>query len=478
MSRHPISSITINDLVVASGVSASIHGDTSICISGISQDSRSLHKGDLFCCVRGDTFDGHEYASEAITNGAVALLVDKHDDSVPVEIVQIEVADVRAVLGNVAAAAFEFPARSLMLVGITGTNGKTTTAAILQSILNASGRSTEVIGTLSGVHTTPEAIDAHALLRKFLDAGTRAVVMEVSSHALVQNRVGGLVFDVAVFTNLSQDHLDFHGTQEDYFAAKAKLFDPSRARKGVVNIDDSHGRRLNDAQPIAMTPFSRDDADDVTVAIGHVGFRWRGIAIEVPIGGDFTVINTLAAITTADLLGVSLEDIRIGCASVASVPGRFEVVPNDAGFDVIVDFAHTPEGLDGLLRGVRNLTQGKLIAVFGCGGDRDVAKRPRMGSIAAALADEVIVTSDNPRGEKPEMIISSIISGISEPATTVRAIVNRAEAIESAINTARRGDIVVIAGKGHEKTQEINGVLTPFNDIEVATVALQNRKGD
>ena len=478
MSRHPISSITINDLVVASGVSASIHGDTSIRISGISQDSRLLQKGDLFCCVRGDTFDGHEFVAQAIDKGAVALLVDKHDDSVPIEIVQIEVADVRAVLGNVAAAAFEFPARSLMLVGITGTNGKTTTAVILQSILNASGRSTEVIGTLSGVHTTPEAIDAHALLRTFLDAGTQAVVMEVSSHALVLNRVGGLVFDIAVFTNLSHDHLDFHGTQEAYFAAKAKLFDPSLARRGVVNIDDSHGRRLIDAQPIAMTPFSRDDADDVTVTIGHVGFTWRGIAIEVPIGGDFTVINTLAAITTADLLGVSLEDIRIGCAAVASVPGRFEVVPNDAGFDVIVDFAHTPEGLDGLLRGVRNLTRGRVIAVFGCGGDRDVAKRPRMGSIAAALADEVIVTSDNPRGEKPEMIISSIISGISEPTTTVRAIVNRAEAIESAINTARRGDIVVIAGKGHEKTQEIDGVLTPFNDIEVATVALQNRKGD
>jgi UDP-N-acetylmuramoyl-L-alanyl-D-glutamate--2,6-diaminopimelate ligase len=227
-----------------------------------------------------------------------------------------------------------------------------------------------------------------------------------------------------------------------------------------------------------MTAFSRHDATDIVVAIDQVAFMWRGTAITVSLGGDFSVINAIAAITAAEVLGISVEQMKSGCSNVKAVPGRFEIVPNNAGIDVIVDFAHTPDGLDGLLRSVRELSDGNIFLVFGCGGERDLAKRPRMGEIAARLADEVIVTSDNPRGEIPETIISSIISGISEPATTVRAIVNRADAIESAITDARRGDIVVIAGKGHEKTQEINGVLTPFSDVEVARVALQNRKGD
>ena len=478
MARHSTPTLSISDLVASSGVDAVIHGDGSLLVSGISQDSRSIQPGDLFCCVRGDRFDGHEFVNQAVDNGAVAVLVQRRDISIPAHIAQIEVVNVREALGYLASAMFGFPARSLSLVGITGTNGKTTTAAILQSILEAAGRKTEVIGTLSGIHTTPEAIDIQALLRRYLDEGVQAVVMEVSSHALAQYRTNGLVFDVVVFTNLGHDHLDFHGTQEAYFAAKARLFDATLARHGVVNLDDSFGRRLNDGQSIPMVQFSRRDVDDVFVAIDHVAFRWNDTRIEVPIGGDFSVINALAAITTADVLGVSNEDIKAGCSLVKSVPGRFEAVPNDAGIDVVVDFAHTPDGLEGLLRSVGQLTSGRIVVVFGCGGERDLSKRPLMGAIAATLADEVIVTSDNPRGEDPEMIISSIISGISDSSAAVRTIVNRADAIESAINSARRGDIVVIAGKGHEKTQDINGVLIPFSDVEVATEALKNRKGD
>ena len=478
MSRHAISSVLVSELIAASGVRALFHNDDTIVVTGISQDSRDIKPGDLFCCVRGQTFDGHRYVDQAIENGAVAVLLEEKISSVPDHVVQIEVANVRQVLGHVAAAAFGFPCRSLSLIGITGTNGKTTTAAILGSILQASGRKTEIIGTLSGVHTTPEAIDLQATLRRFVDAGARCVVMEVSSHALAQFRVDGAIFDVVVFTNLGHDHLDFHGTQEAYFAAKARLFDSSLARHGVVNIDDPHGQLLCDVGSIPMTGFSRSDASNIVVSIDSVSFLWNGVVLTVPIGGDYSVINAIAAVTAARVMDVPMGDIQRGCALVQPVPGRFESVPNDDGIDVIVDFAHTAEGLEGLLSSARTLTSGELLVVFGCGGDRDHAKRPLMGSVAASLADVVIVTSDNPRGEIPEAIISEILAGISGQKAEVRAIVNRAEAIESAINSARRGDIVVLAGKGHEKTQEINGELIPFSDVETATLALRNRKGD
>lgn len=477
MSRHAISPITVSELIAVSGIEARRHNDASTVVSGLSQDSRNIKPGDLFCCIRGRTFDGHRYIDQAIENGAVAVLLEERNSSIPSNIAQIEVADVRRILGHVASAAFGFPTRSLSLVGITGTNGKTTTAAILGSILQASGRKTGTIGTLSGVHTTPEAIDLHAALRGFADDGTRCVVMEVSSHALAQFRVDGLIFDVSLFTNLGHDHLDFHETQEDYFAAKARLFDPSLTRHAVVNIDDLHGQLLRDICAVPMTTFSRADATDVVVEIDKVSFKWNDVALTVPIGGAFSVINAIAAVTAARVLDIPMGDIRQGCALVQPVPGRFESVPNDRGIQVIVDFAHTAEGLEGLLVSVRALARERILLVFGCGGERDVAKRPLMGSVAASLADVVFVTSDNPRGENPKAIISDVVAGISAPNADVRAIVNRAEAIESAINGARHGDIVVIAGKGHEKTQEINGALIPFSDFETATAALRNRKG-
>ena len=478
MSRHSISSLTVHELIEASGIPALVQGNASVAVSGISQDSREIQTGDLFCCIRGQKFDGREFISMAIRNGAVAVLTEEEIADIPEHIAQITVENVREALGQIASAAFGFPSRSLSVVGITGTNGKTTTAAILASILRASGQTTEIIGTLSGVHTTPEAIDLQAMLRRFVDDGVSSVVMEVSSHALAQYRVNGIMFDVAIFTNLGHDHLDFHGTQEGYFAAKARLFHPDLARHGVVNVDDPHGQLLDDVGAIAITSFSVNDAIDVFIGIDKVSFRWHDLAISVPIGGSYSVVNAVAAAAAAEVMRISPTDIERGCASVAAVPGRFESVPNECGFEVIVDFAHTAEGLEGILSSVRTLTKERVLLVFGCGGERDVAKRPLMGAVAAELADVVIVTSDNPRGEDPEAIISSIMAGITGPNTDVRAIVNRADAIESAIYGARRGDIVVIAGKGHEKTQEINGVLIPFSDVEIATEALQNRKGD
>ena len=478
MSRHSISSITVHELIETSGLQALVHGDASIVVTGMSQDSREIQTGDLFCCVRGQKFDGREFISMAIRNGAVAILVEEKISDIPEHIAQIEVENVREAIGPLASVAFGFPSRSLSIVGITGTNGKTTTAAILASILRVSGRTTEIIGTLSGAHTTPEAIDLQAMLSRFVDTGVDSVVMEVSSHALAQHRVNGIVFDIAIFTNLGHDHLDFHGTQEDYFSAKARLFHPTLALRGVVNVDDPHGQLLLDVGAIPMTAFSVMDASDVSIGIDKVSFHWHNIAISVPLGGSYSVVNAIAAAAAAEVMEVSATNIEHGCASVDSVPGRFESVPNDRGFEVIVDFAHTAEGLEGILSSVRTLTQGRILLVFGCGGERDAAKRPRMGAVAAALADVVIVTSDNPRGEDPEAIISEVMVGISGSKTDVRAIVNRADAIESAIIDARRGDIVVVAGKGHEKTQEINGVLIPFSDVETATLALQNRKGD
>ncbi|MEY3266243.1 MAG: hypothetical protein RJA15_689 [Actinomycetota bacterium] len=277
MSRHSISSITVHELIEMSGLQGLVSGDSGMVVTGISQDSREIQTGDLFCCVRGQKFDGREFISMAIRNGAVAILVEERISDIPEHIAQIEVEDVREAIGPLASAAFGFPSKSLSIVGITGTNGKTTTAAILASILRVSGRTTEIIGTLSGVHTTPEAIDLQAMLARFVDTGVDSVVMEVSSHALAQYRVNGIVFDLAIFTNLGHDHLDFHGTQEDYFAAKARLFHPTLALHGVVNVDDPHGQLLLDVGAIPITAFSVTDASNVSIGIDNCNLgtnRW------------------------------------------------------------------------------------------------------------------------------------------------------------------------------------------------------------
>ncbi len=476
MARHSVSPLTVDSLVMHADIAASIVGDKKAVFSGITQDSRNVEPGDILCCIRGELFDGHQFIPEAVTRGAVAVLVDHFDDSIESSVVQIVVPDVRPVLGRVASAAFRHPASSLKMIGITGTNGKTTTASILGSLLTNHGGSVHVMGTLTGARTTPESIDLHAQLRSCVDAGVDHVVMEVSSHALEQHRVDGIVFDVAIFTNLGHDHLDFHGTMENYFVAKRKLFSPERARMAVVNTDDSYGRQLQTEALIPTAQYSLSNVSNVMVAASRVSFTWKNLDVRLPIGGSFAVMNALAAITAADELGISEGRIVSGCASVQTVPGRFESVPNDSDIDVVVDFAHTPEALQGLLISAREIARAGLIVVFGCGGDRDHAKRPLMGDIASRGADIVIVTSDNPRSEDPERILAEVKSGVVTNHALVSSIVNREKAIESAILGAKRGDMVVIAGKGHETTQEINGVMTPSNDVAFAVRALRLRE--
>ena len=475
MSRYSISPISASALSTATASSVILSG-TDTTITGITQDSRSVSAGDVFCCVRGESFDGHRFALEAISRGACALLVDSPVAGVPETVAVMTVPNVREVLGLFAAAAFSFPARGLTTVGITGTNGKTSTASIIASILRADGKSVEVMGTLTNVRTTPEAIDLQAFLYECVEKGVTHVVMEVSSHALDQHRVAGVMFDVAVFTNLSRDHLDYHKTDEAYFAAKAKLFTPQQSVLGVMNSDDPRGQLLLDVAAIPMVPFAQSDVSDATIRVDSVSFRWRSHLIALPMGGGFTLMNALAAVTACDQLGVPVDAMIDGCASLGQIPGRFQSVPNELGFSVVVDYAHTPDGLQQVIASARAVCSHKLIVVFGCGGDRDAGKRPLMGA-AAQEADIVIVTSDNPRSEDPALIMEQIVRGISRESCEVYVEADRAQAIASAISMAGRGDIVVIAGKGHEATQEVAGVHYPFNDVDVAKSALSHKKG-
>jgi len=475
MSRYSISPISASALSALTDTSATLSSaDTTI--TGITQDSRSVSSGDLFCCVRGESFDGHLFALDAIAQGACALLVDSPVAGVPASVSVITVSNVREVLGQFAAAAFSFPSRALTTVGITGTNGKTSTASIIGSILRAGGNSVEVMGTLTNVRTTLEAIDLQAFLRECVTRGVTHVVMEVSSHALDQHRVAGVMFDVAVFTNLSRDHLDYHKTDEAYFAAKAKLFTPQQALLGVMNSDDPRGQLLLDVAPIPMVPFSQTEVSDVTIRVDSISFRWKNHPFAVPMGGGFTLMNALAAVTACDQLGVSVEAMIDGCASLGQVPGRFQSLANDQGFSVVVDYAHTPDGLQQVIASARAICASRLIVVFGCGGDRDAGKRPLMGA-AAQEADIVFITADNPRSEDPGIIANQIVHGISRESCEVHIEIDRARAIASAISMAGRGDIVVIAGKGHEVTQEVAGVHYPFNDVDVAKSALSHKKG-
>lgn len=483
MSRHNVTPLSVEQ--IASELRARLHlahtnnelgeNGSSVLVTGVTQDSRECEQGDIYCCVVGGTVDGHLFAPDAVGRGAVAVLVERELDTIADTVVQIVVPNVRAALGPLARILWGDVASKLRLVGVTGTNGKTSTCAILGSILAASGERCEVIGTLTGFHTTPEAIDLHAQLADCHSRGVSTVVMEVSSHALAHRRVDGLHFARAVFTNLGRDHLDFHGTEENYFAAKARLFSSGLAETGIINGDDERGRELLALSPIPMIEYGLRDIDDVSISGDRVEFTWRGARIVVHVGGRFTVMNALAAMTTAASMGVSAEAIQRGCASVVGIDGRFQHVANEFGVDVIVDFAHTPEGLRALLGSAREVARGRLVVVFGCGGDRDAGKRAPMGQIAHSLADEVYVTSDNPRNEDPLSIMQQVRSGMTGNGALVHLIVDRREAIESAISSAKHGDMVVIAGKGHEKTQEIAGVFQPFHDAEVAEAAFATR---
>jgi UDP-N-acetylmuramoyl-L-alanyl-D-glutamate--2,6-diaminopimelate ligase len=442
-----------------------VRGDASVDVTSVTHDSRQVVAGALFCCVPGRVTDGHDHASSAVAAGAVALLCERPLDLAPAEVV---VDDARAAMGPVASAFHGHPSRALDVVGVTGTNGKTTTTLLLQHVLTATGRDTAAIGTLSGARTTPEATELQALLARFRDEGNVAVAMEVSSHALALDRVRGTRFRAAVFTNLTQDHLDFHGTIEQYFGAKARLFEPAYAEMAIVNADDPHGALLADAAEVPTRTYSLRDVDDLELAAQGSRGRWRGHAFSVPLAGAFNVANALAALTTAVELGVDEADAVAALATAPPVPGRFESIDEGQPFGVVVDFAHTPDGIEQALRAARAVRpDGRVIVVFGAGGEKDRDKRPLMGAAAASVADIVIVTNDNPRREDPAAIAAAVVAGTQGTMSDVRVELDRRSAIALALAEARPGDIVVVAGKGHETEQIVGTTATPFDDRTV-----------
>ena len=443
-----------------------IIGEAKTVITDVTHYTASLTPGALFVCVTGENVDGHELAQQAIDSGAAALLVERQ---LPLDIPQIVVADTRQTQGTVAAAFWGFPSDDLLVVAVTGTNGKTTTSHLLGAILRQHGWHTEVMGTLSGTRTTAESTELQRQLAQFVQRGVQAVVMEVTSHAMVLHRVEGTHFALSIFTNLTPEHLDFHGTMERYFAAKASLFTSAFTLKGVVNYDDVHGRLIADTHEIECIPFSVHDVQNISATASSHEFSWKTHHVKVNVGGKFNISNSLAAATAAVQLGVSETDIVVGLAAAETVPGRFEQVRSIDGFDVVVDYAHTPDALQRVLLAARDVvgTQQRVVVVFGCGGNRDTEKRPLMGAIAAKFADYVVVTSDNPRSESPATIAQNIIDGIGVHSanTIISTEIDRRLAIQLALKSARSGDIVVIAGKGHEKYQTIGNDVLPFDDV-------------
>ena len=452
-------------------------------IADLAYDTRGVSPGALFFCVRGSSVDGHDLAWEAVEQGAVALVVERE---LEVSVPQLVVPDSRSAMAVAADAFFGEPTKELELAGVTGTNGKTTTAFLLHAVLAAAGRRPGLVGTVRWVvggeerrapFTTPEAIDLQRLFREMADAGDRSAAVEASSHGSELKRLDRVRFDALVFTNLSQDHLDLHGTMEDYFQAKRRLFTGAAPPPAAVNVGDEWGKRLAeelaDSHRAPLVTFGLDAGEirpeELELRADGTRLRAAGIEVETRLRGRFNVENVLAAVTTGLLLDVDEDDIAEGISAVAEVPGRFEAVDEGQPFAVVVDYAHTPDSLDTVLRAARDLGEGKIIVVFGAGGDRDRSKRPLMGRVALERSDLVIVTSDNPRSEEPLAIIQDVLQGTG---LEVEIDPDRRSAIERAIGLAEAGDVVVIAGKGHEQGQEIAGTVHPFDDRAVAREAL------
>ena len=456
-------------------------------VRDLAYDARSVSPGAMFFCVPGSRADGHDFAPDAVKSGAVALVVERQ---LEIDVPQLVVGDVRAAMAIAADVFFGEPTRSLEVVGVTGTNGKTTTAFLLRSILEAAGRRPGLVGTVEWVvggeqraapHTTPEAIDLQRLFREMLDAGDESAAVEASSHGSALRRLDRVRFGALVFTNLSQDHLDLHGSMEDYFEAKRRLFAGPQPPPAAVNVDDEWGRRLADelqaAHRAPLITFGLGSgaevrADGLQLDARGSRFRVAGIEIETGLRGSFNVENVLGAVAAGILLDIDEDAIAAGVAALSGVPGRFEAVDEGQPFAVIVDYAHTPDSLDVVLHAARDLGSGRVIAVFGAGGDRDRGKRPLMGRIARDRADLAIVTSDNPRSEDPLAIIQDVLQGSG---MDVEIDPDRRSAIHRAIGIAEPGDVVVIAGKGHEQGQDIGGIVQQFDDRDVAREALRAR---
>jgi UDP-N-acetylmuramoyl-L-alanyl-D-glutamate--2,6-diaminopimelate ligase len=459
-----------------------------VVISDAAYDSRQVRPGCLFFCVGGTAHDGHSFAPAALDAGAAGLVVERW---LPVRAPQVLVGSVREAMGPMSAALFGHPAEAMLMLGVTGTNGKTTTTYLLESILREQGQRAAVIGTTGARieresipldHTTPEAPDLHRLLATMRASGVTAVALEVSSHALAFHRVGGVRFDVTAFTNLSQDHLDLHGSMESYFAAKARLFTAAYARMGVVNADDPWGQRLLGDASVPLRTFGmRNPADRYATDLESDAAGSRFVVgpqrIVTPLLGAFNASNALCAFTMAEAAGVEPWMAVDGIRRLSVVPGRTERIDAGQPFLVMVDYAHTPDSIQHVLRGARPLATGRTIVVFGCGGDRDRAKRSPMGRVAATEADVCVLTSDNPRSEDPDVIIEEILEGARGGSAEIVVEPDRRLAIRAAFGLAREGDVVVIAGKGHERTQDLGGKLIVFDDRDVARDELSSWPG-
>jgi UDP-N-acetylmuramoyl-L-alanyl-D-glutamate--2,6-diaminopimelate ligase len=445
-------------------------GEPAVEIADLAYDSRAVPPGALFFCVPGERSDGHDFADRAVKEGASALVVQR---PVPARVPQIVVTDVREAMARAAAEFFGRPTAQLDVAAVTGTNGKTTTSFLLHSILEAAGRKPGLLGTIESrvgserrpaIRTTPEAIDLQRTFREMLDAGNLSVALEATSHGSEQKRLLDVRFAVLVFTNLSQDHLDFHGTMEAYFEAKRRLF-LDGLPPAAVNVGDAYGKQLADElRGLGGELVTFGFADEADLGPGDVEVNTSRLR------GRFNVENILGAAAAGRLLGIESSAIAAGIENLDGVPGRFESVDEGQPFTVLVDYAHTPEALENVLRAARELDAGRVLCVFGCGGDRDRGKRPIMGRIAGRLADIAIVTSDNPRSEEPRAIIDEIVAG-AEGALEIEP--DRREAIVRAVEEARPGDVVLIAGKGHEQGQQFRDRTVPFDDREVAREALR-----
>ena len=467
---------------LAAAVGAELVGDGRIPVLDVTHDSRQVGPGFLFVAVRGFNSDGHDFVPQAIVGGAAALCVERRQET---PLPQLIVSDTRAALPRLAATVHHHPSRRLRVVGVTGTNGKTTVAYLLESIAIAAGLTGAIVGTIEARiagrpvpvgRTTPEAADLQRLLAQMVNADVDVAAIEVSSHALALHRVDEISFAVSAFTNLSQDHLDFHDDMDAYFAAKASLFEDHRTARAVIWVDDPYGSRLASDLAIPVTRVglkAEADVRAVSIEVTPTGSRFELVSdgesrlVELPLGGAFNIDNALVAAACARELGVSLDDIDRGIRNVAQIPGRFEKIDGGQAFAVIVDYAHTPEGIAAVVGAARDVSQGNIIVVIGAGGDRDRLKRPLMGR-AAAGADVAIITSDNPRSEDPLAILDDVMAGAEGGAAELRAEPDRRTAIRMAMQRAAANDVVMILGKGHEQGQEISGRVEPFDDRRVA----------
>ncbi len=455
-------------------------------VASLQYNSRKVGKGDVFCCIVGTFSDGHAYAAQAVEAGAAALVVERE---LPLPVPQVVVKNTRIAMAEMAAAFYGYPARGMRIVGVTGTNGKTSTTYMLKAIAEQCGWKVGLIGTIRNLigeriidteRTTPESVDLQRILREMKDEGVDLVVMEVSSHSLDQRRVHGIEFETAIFTNLTQDHLDYHKTFENYLAAKMRIF--RQARQAVVNPDETHAETILNALTIPYKTFGiREQAD---ISASEIDITTRGVQFDmhcepgnvrmyVPIPGLFSVFNAMGAAAAALQLGISLPAIKNGIETMGSVSGRLEPLPTGGrNFTVLLDYAHTPDALEIILKTARGFAKGRIVTLFGCGGDRDHAKRPIMGEIAGRFSDFLVVTSDNPRTEDPMAIIEAVLEGVHKSGCPHIVVENRYEAIRYALKHAEPEDVIILAGKGHENYQEVGGGKRHFDEKEIVAELL------